>query len=101
MLFDINAQNAHMQTLLLNLSQFDKALLRDYLGDSTWMTWCTNPQGCGEILLKGDGMNISSCQRCQWSACFFCTYLEVCIVHVHSHAHSCMLDIPGHVCTCM
>ena len=57
--------------------QFSAALTRNYVQTNGWLTWCCNPQGCGHILLKGIGMNTNMCQKCQWTSCFSCSFLEV------------------------
>ena len=58
--------------------QFSKAIVRSYVERSGRLTWCRNPQGCDQVLCRGDGMDTGSCSKCLWSSCFSCHFIEVC-----------------------
>ena len=59
------------------LLKFNMAVVRSYVEGSGHLMWCCNPQGCGQVLCKGDGINSGTCQKCQWSSCFSCSHTEV------------------------
>lgn len=41
------------------------------------LTWCTNPQGCDQILCKENTGSMATCSKCCWSSCFSCNFPEV------------------------
>ncbi|XP_075003566.1 cullin-9 isoform X10 [Calonectris borealis] len=56
--------------------KYEKALLRGYVECCSNLTWCTNPQGCDQILLK-DGFGYgAACSKCSWISCFNCNFPE-------------------------
>ncbi|RMC07795.1 hypothetical protein DUI87_15264 [Hirundo rustica rustica] len=58
------------------IAKYEKALLRRYVECCTNLTWCTNPQGCDQILLK-DGLGYgAACSKCFWISCFNCNFPE-------------------------
>ncbi|XP_061845074.1 cullin-9 isoform X3 [Colius striatus] len=58
------------------IAKYEKALLRGYVECCTNLTWCTNPQGCDQILLK-DGLGYgAACSKCSWISCFHCNFPE-------------------------
>ncbi|XP_035178943.1 cullin-9-like isoform X4 [Oxyura jamaicensis] len=58
------------------IAKYEKALLRGYVECCSNLTWCTNPQGCDQILLK-DGLGYeAACSKCSWISCFNCNFLE-------------------------
>ena len=63
--------------LFLSLLQFNKELVRSYVDQSGWLTWCRNPQGCDQFLCKGDGLSMGACHKCGWTSCFSCIFIEV------------------------
>ena len=66
-------------TLSLSSLKFNMAVVRSYVEGSGRLTWCRNPQGCDQVLCKGDGIDSGTCQKCQWSSCFSCSHSEVCL----------------------
>lgn len=60
------------------IPQFNKATVRSYVERSGRLTWCRNPQGCDQVLCRGDGMDTGTCSKCYWSSCFSCHFIEVC-----------------------
>ncbi|XP_048126198.1 cullin-9 [Alosa alosa] len=40
------------------------------------LTWCTNPQGCDQILCKENIGSMGTCSKCCWSSCFSCNFPE-------------------------
>ncbi|XP_039572795.1 cullin-9-like [Passer montanus] len=58
------------------IAKYEKALLRCYVECCSNLTWCTNPQGCDQILLK-DGLGYgAACSKCSWISCFNCNFPE-------------------------
>ncbi|XP_065489010.1 cullin-9-like isoform X8 [Caloenas nicobarica] len=58
------------------IAKYEKALLRGYVECCSNLTWCTNPQGCDQILLK-DGLGYgAACSKCSWISCFSCNFPE-------------------------
>ncbi|XP_053828839.1 cullin-9-like [Vidua macroura] len=58
------------------IAKYEKALLRRYVECCSNLTWCTNPQGCDQILLK-DGLGYgAACSKCSWISCFNCNFPE-------------------------
>uniref|UniRef100_A0A8C5J909 CUL9 protein n=1 Tax=Junco hyemalis TaxID=40217 RepID=A0A8C5J909_JUNHY len=58
------------------IAKYEKALLRRYVECCSNLTWCTNPQGCDQILLK-DGLGYgAACSKCSWISCFNCSFPE-------------------------
>ncbi|XP_015475899.1 cullin-9-like [Parus major] len=58
------------------IAKYEKALLRHYVECCSNLTWCTNPQGCDQILLK-DGLGYgAACSKCSWISCFNCNFPE-------------------------
>uniref|UniRef100_A0A8C3JLJ8 Cullin-9 n=1 Tax=Calidris pygmaea TaxID=425635 RepID=A0A8C3JLJ8_9CHAR len=58
------------------IAKYEKALLRGYVECCSNLTWCTNPQGCDQILLK-DGFGYgAACSKCSWISCFNCNFPE-------------------------
>ncbi|XP_016847250.2 cullin-9 isoform X1 [Anolis carolinensis] len=56
--------------------QYEKALLRGYVECCSNLTWCTNPQGCDQILCK-EGLGCGeACSKCSWISCFNCNFPE-------------------------
>ena len=59
------------------ISQFNKAVVRSYVEGSGWLTWCRNPQGCDHVLYRRDGTDSGTCNKCKWTSCFSCNFIEV------------------------
>lgn len=59
------------------LIQYEKALLRGYVECCSNLTWCTNPQGCDQILCKEGLCYGEACSKCSWISCFSCNFPEV------------------------
>ncbi|XP_068797000.1 cullin-9 isoform X3 [Struthio camelus] len=58
------------------IAKYEKALLRGYVECCSNLTWCTNPQGCDQILRK-DGLGYGeACSKCSWISCFNCSFPE-------------------------
>ncbi|XP_030917804.1 cullin-9-like [Geospiza fortis] len=58
------------------IAKYEQALLRRYVECCSNLTWCTNPQGCDQILLK-DGLGYgAACSKCSWISCFNCNFPE-------------------------
>ncbi|XP_071596104.1 cullin-9 isoform X4 [Heliangelus exortis] len=58
------------------IAKYEKALLRGYVECCSNLTWCTNPQGCDQIILK-DGLGYgAACSKCSWISCFNCSFPE-------------------------
>ncbi|XP_067148789.1 cullin-9 isoform X2 [Apteryx mantelli] len=58
------------------IAKYEKALLRGYVECCSNLTWCTNPQGCDQILCK-DGLGYGeACSKCSWISCFNCSFPE-------------------------
>lgn len=57
--------------------QYENALLRGYVECCSNLTWCTNPQGCDQILCKENMGSMGTCSKCGWSSCFSCNFPEV------------------------
>ncbi|KAH0622781.1 hypothetical protein JD844_025442 [Phrynosoma platyrhinos] len=56
--------------------KYEKALLRGYVECCSNLTWCTNPQGCDQILCK-EGLGCGeACSKCSWISCFNCNFPE-------------------------
>uniref|UniRef100_A0A8C4YHT9 Cullin 9 n=1 Tax=Gopherus evgoodei TaxID=1825980 RepID=A0A8C4YHT9_9SAUR len=58
------------------IAKYEKALLRGYVECCSNLTWCTNPQGCDQILCK-EGLGCGeACSKCCWISCFNCNFPE-------------------------
>lgn len=57
--------------------QYENALLRGYVECCSNLTWCTNPQGCDQILCKENMGSMGTCSKCCWASCFSCNFPEV------------------------
>uniref|UniRef100_A0A670K5K4 Cullin 7 n=1 Tax=Podarcis muralis TaxID=64176 RepID=A0A670K5K4_PODMU len=58
------------------IAKYEKALLRGYVECCSNLTWCTNPQGCDQILCK-EGLGCGeACSKCSWISCFNCNFPE-------------------------
>lgn len=64
--------------------QYENALLRGYVECCSNLTWCTNPQGCDQILCKENMSSMGTCSKCGWSSCFSCNFPEVSQTHTHT-----------------
>nr|XP_020477945.1 cullin-9 [Monopterus albus] len=58
------------------IGKYESALLRGYVECCSNLTWCTNPQGCDQILCKENMGSIGTCSKCCWSSCFSCNFPE-------------------------
>uniref|UniRef100_A0A096LTL3 Cullin 9 n=1 Tax=Poecilia formosa TaxID=48698 RepID=A0A096LTL3_POEFO len=58
------------------IAKYENALLRGYVECCSNLTWCTNPQGCDQILCKEAVGSMGTCSRCCWSSCFSCNFPE-------------------------
>ncbi|XP_029448677.1 cullin-9-like [Rhinatrema bivittatum] len=58
------------------IEKYEKALLRGYVECCSNLTWCTNPQGCDQILCKEGLGNAEACSKCSWMSCFSCSFPE-------------------------
>ncbi|XP_069543738.1 cullin-9 isoform X2 [Brachyistius frenatus] len=58
------------------IAKYESALLRGYVECCSNLTWCTNPQGCDQILCKENMGSMGTCSRCCWSSCFSCNFPE-------------------------
>ncbi|XP_066553257.1 cullin-9 isoform X3 [Amia ocellicauda] len=58
------------------LAKYENALLRGYVECCSNLTWCTNPQGCDQILCKENIGSVGTCSKCCWSSCFSCNFPE-------------------------
>ncbi|XP_075352814.1 cullin-9 isoform X3 [Mycteria americana] len=58
------------------IAKYEKALLRGYVECCSNLTWCTNPQGCDQILLKNGLGYGAACSKCSWISCFNCNFPE-------------------------
>ncbi|XP_077469902.1 cullin-9 isoform X2 [Stigmatopora argus] len=58
------------------LAKYEKARLRGYVESCSNLTWCTNPQGCDQILCKENMGDTGTCSKCGWSSCFTCNFPE-------------------------
>ncbi|KAM6956528.1 cullin-9 [Aplochiton taeniatus] len=58
------------------IAKYENALLRGYVECCSNLTWCTNPQGCDQILCKENIGSMGTCSRCCWSSCFSCNFPE-------------------------
>ncbi|XP_074503316.1 cullin-9 isoform X3 [Sebastes fasciatus] len=58
------------------IAKYENALLRGYVECCSNLTWCTNPQGCDQILCKENMGSMGTCSRCCWSSCFSCNFPE-------------------------
>ncbi|TSK42124.1 Cullin-9 [Bagarius yarrelli] len=56
--------------------RYENALLRGYVECCSNLTWCTNPQGCDQILCKENIGSMGTCSKCCWSSCFSCNFPE-------------------------
>ncbi|MEQ2303720.1 hypothetical protein AMECASPLE_019798 [Ameca splendens] len=59
------------------VAKYENALLRGYVECCSNLTWCTNPQGCDQILCKENMGSMGTCSKCCWSSCFSCNFPEV------------------------
>ncbi|KAJ8250578.1 hypothetical protein COCON_G00225000 [Conger conger] len=58
------------------IAKYENALLRGYVECCSNLTWCTNPQGCDQILCKENIGSMGTCSKCCWSSCFSCNFPE-------------------------
>uniref|UniRef100_A0A8C5S4L7 Cullin-9 n=1 Tax=Laticauda laticaudata TaxID=8630 RepID=A0A8C5S4L7_LATLA len=58
------------------IAKYEKALLRGYVECCSNLTWCTNPQGCDQILCKEGLCYGEACSKCSWISCFSCNFPE-------------------------
>ncbi|XP_057704477.1 cullin-9 [Corythoichthys intestinalis] len=58
------------------VAKYEKARLRGFVESCSNLTWCTNPQGCDQILCKENMGNTGTCSKCGWSSCFSCNFPE-------------------------
>ncbi|XP_028845070.1 cullin-9 isoform X2 [Denticeps clupeoides] len=58
------------------VTKYKNALLRGYVECCSNLTWCTNPQGCDQILCKENVGSMGTCSKCCWSSCFNCNFPE-------------------------
>uniref|UniRef100_A0A0A9ZGB3 Cullin-9 n=1 Tax=Crotalus horridus TaxID=35024 RepID=A0A0A9ZGB3_CROHD len=58
------------------IAKYEKALLRGYVECCSNLTWCTNPQGCDQILCKEGLCCGEACSKCSWISCFSCNFPE-------------------------
>ncbi|XP_077351979.1 cullin-9 isoform X2 [Festucalex cinctus] len=58
------------------LAKYEKARLRGFVESCSNLTWCTNPQGCDQILCKENMGSMGTCSKCCWSSCFNCNFPE-------------------------
>ncbi|KAM9847747.1 cullin-9 isoform 1-T1 [Aulostomus maculatus] len=58
------------------VAKYESALLRGYVECCANLTWCTNPQGCDQILCKENMGSMGTCSKCCWSSCFSCNFPE-------------------------
>ncbi|XP_011601515.1 cullin-9 [Takifugu rubripes] len=58
------------------IAKYENALLRGYVECCSNLTWCTNPQGCDQILCKENMSSMGTCSKCGWSSCFSCNFPE-------------------------
>ncbi|XP_061823138.1 cullin-9 isoform X1 [Nerophis lumbriciformis] len=58
------------------IAKYEKALLRGFVESCSNLTWCTNPQGCDQILCKENMGSMGTCSKCCWSSCFSCNFPE-------------------------
>lgn len=58
------------------IAKYDNALLRGFVECCSNLTWCTNPQGCDQILCKENIGSMGTCSKCCWSSCFNCNFPE-------------------------
>ncbi|XP_047190667.1 cullin-9 isoform X3 [Scophthalmus maximus] len=58
------------------IAKYENALLRVYVECCSNLTWCTNPQGCDQILCKENVGSMGTCSKCCWSSCFSCNFPE-------------------------
>nr|XP_029131385.1 cullin-9 isoform X4 [Labrus bergylta] len=58
------------------ISKYENGLLRGYVECCSNLTWCTNPQGCDQILCKENMGSMGTCSKCCWSSCFSCNFPE-------------------------
>uniref|UniRef100_A0A667ZB77 Cullin 7 n=1 Tax=Myripristis murdjan TaxID=586833 RepID=A0A667ZB77_9TELE len=58
------------------IAKYENALLRGYVESCSNLTWCTNPQGCDQILCKENMGSMGTCSKCCWSSCFSCNFPE-------------------------
>ncbi|XP_019715818.1 cullin-9 isoform X2 [Hippocampus comes] len=58
------------------VAKYEKARLRGFVESCSNLTWCTNPQGCDQILCKENMGSMGTCSKCCWSSCFSCNFPE-------------------------
>ncbi|XP_030051562.1 cullin-9 [Microcaecilia unicolor] len=58
------------------IEKYEKAVLRGYVECCSNLTWCTNPQGCDQILYKEGLGSAEACSKCCWLSCFSCSFPE-------------------------
>ncbi|XP_067278691.1 cullin-9 isoform X2 [Pseudorasbora parva] len=58
------------------IAKYESALLRGFVECCSNLTWCTNPQGCDQILCKENIGSMGTCSKCCWSSCFSCNFPE-------------------------
>uniref|UniRef100_A0A7M4EPH1 Cullin-9-like n=1 Tax=Crocodylus porosus TaxID=8502 RepID=A0A7M4EPH1_CROPO len=74
------------------IAKYEKAILRGYVECCFNLTWCTNPQGCDQILCK-EGLSCGeACSKCSWISCFNCNFPEAHYPATCSHMSQWMDD---------
>ncbi|MGH0159893.1 UNVERIFIED_CONTAM: hypothetical protein FKN15_063488 [Acipenser sinensis] len=58
------------------IAKYENTLLRGYVECCSNLTWCTNQQGCDQILCKEGIGSGGMCSKCCWSSCFSCNFPE-------------------------
>ncbi|KAJ4923833.1 hypothetical protein JOQ06_028088 [Pogonophryne albipinna] len=58
------------------IAKYESALLRGFVECCSNLTWCTNPQGCDQILCRESMGSMGTCNKCCWSSCFTCNFPE-------------------------
>uniref|UniRef100_A0A665X206 Cullin 7 n=1 Tax=Echeneis naucrates TaxID=173247 RepID=A0A665X206_ECHNA len=58
------------------IAKYENALLRGYVECCSNLTWCTNPQGCDQILCKENMGSMGTCSKCCWSSVFHSSLLQ-------------------------
>ncbi|KAK5882962.1 hypothetical protein CesoFtcFv8_021495 [Champsocephalus esox] len=58
------------------IAKYESALLRGFVECCSNLAWCTNPQGCDQILCRESMGSMGTCSACCWSCCFTCNFPE-------------------------
>uniref|UniRef100_A0A8C4ZQJ7 Cullin-9 n=1 Tax=Gadus morhua TaxID=8049 RepID=A0A8C4ZQJ7_GADMO len=58
------------------VAKYEQARLRGYVESCSNLTWCTNPQGCDQVLCQDSLGSMGTCSKCCWSSCFSCNFPE-------------------------